>query len=312
MDEQMNKEAIQEIIRKKFHGHDVLVSKYTPAFPVSIEREYARLCRAYMRLLKETMEEELPALKGQIMKERGTYRADGINDVLSLLVEVLDRIQKRFTEKERGFGLRRKLESFANLTRKLTIKEWKKAVSKTLGINILEDYYMGEFYRTAMEQWVDENVSLITSIPSETLGDMRKIIKDGFLNGKSTTRIMKDIQNCYDVKKSRASLIARDQVGKLNAAVTEAQQRDAGIEEYIWCDCGDGRVRDCHRALNGKKFRWDDPPEMWYVTKKGRKVMTGRHCHPGQDYQCRCRAKPVFKFGTFNAPIAGKEGSRSA
>lgn len=310
MDEQMHRRAVQELIQKKFYGHDVLISKYTPAFPVSIEREYDRLSRQYMRLLKETIEEEIPALKDQIMKERGTYRTDSINDVLSLMLEVFNRIQERFTEKEEGeegkdgFGLRRKLESLANLTRKLTIKEWKKAVRKTLGIDILDDYYMGEFYRAIMDRWVDENVSLIKSIPGDTLEDMRKIIKSGFLDGKSTTRIMKDIQHRYKVGKSRASLIARDQVGKLNAAVTEAQQRDAGIEEYYWCDCGDGRVRKSHKRLNGRKFRWDTPP---VVDEK-----TGRRCHPGQDYQCRCRAKPVFKFGTFNAPVAGKEGDTVA
>lgn len=304
MNEQLRKEAVQEMIRKKFRGHDVLISKYVPAFPAGIEREYERISRGYMRLLKESIEEEIPALKEQIMKERGTWREDGINDVFEVMEAVLNRIQETFIAKDRGYGLRRKLESLANLTRKLTIKEWKKAVGKTLGINLLDDYYLGEFYGTMLDKWVNDNVSLVSSIPAETLGDMRKVVKDGFLNGKSTTKIMKEIQNRYKVSKSRASLIARDQIGKLNADVTEAQQRDAGIEEYIWCDCGDGRVRPSHKKLNGKRFRWDDPP---VVDEK-----TGRRCHPGKDYQCRCRPKPVFKFGTFNAPVSGKEGDRSA
>ena len=169
MDEQIQKEAIQEIIKRKFHGHDVLISKYTPVFPNGIEREYDRISRQYMRLLKESIEEEIPALKEQIMKERGTYRADSMNDLFSLLEKVLDRIQEKFTSKEHGFGLRRKLESLAHLTRKLTVREWKKAVSRTLGIDILEDYYMGEFYREMIDKWVDENVSLIKTIPSGIL-----------------------------------------------------------------------------------------------------------------------------------------------
>ncbi len=299
MDERLRQEAIQELIRKKFHGHDVLISKYAPVFPEGIEREYARVSRQYMRLFKESIEEEIPALKEQIMKERGTYRADGINDVMVLLEKVLDRIQKKFTEKEQGYGLRRKLESLANMTRKLTIREWKKAVDRTLGINIMEDYYLGEFFQTALDRWVDENVSLIKTIPADTLGDMRMIVKDGFLNGRSTTHIMKEIQHKYDVGKTHARLLARDQVGKLNASITEAQQRDAGIEEYIWCTCGDGRVRDSHKALNGKRFRWDDPPVVDHKT--------GRRCHPQADYQCRCRAKPVLKLSSFNAPVAKKE-----
>ncbi len=303
MDGQMQQEAIQEAIRKKFHGHGILISKYTPVFPAGIEREYDRISRQYMRLLKESIEEEIPALKDQIMKERGTYRADyradGINDVMVLLESVLDKIQRKFTEKTQGFGLRRKLESLANLTRKLTIREWKKAVDKTLGINIMEDYYMGGFFQTAIDRWVDENVSLIKTISAGTLSDMRTIVKDGFMHGKSTTSIMKEIQHKYNVEKPHARLLARDQIGKLNAKIAKAQQQDAGIEEYIWCTCGDSRVRDSHKALNGKKFRWDDPP---VVDEK-----TGRRCHPQEDYQCRCRAKPVFKFGTFNAPIAKKE-----
>ena len=195
MDERLRQEAIQELIRKKFHGHDVLISKHIPVFPEGIEREYARVSRQYMRLFKESIEEEIPVLKEQIMKERGTYRADGINDVMVLLEKVLDRIQKKFTEKEQGYGLRRKLEFLANMTRKLTIREWKKAVDRTLGINIMEDYYLGEFFQTALDRWVDENVSLIRTIPADTLGDMRMIVKDGFLNGRSTTHIMKEIQH---------------------------------------------------------------------------------------------------------------------
>ncbi len=295
MDEQLHKEAVQELIRKKFHGHDVLVSKYTPIFPAGIEREYARISRQYMRLLKEAIEEELPVLKEQIMRERGTYREDSINDVMSLLTNVIENIRKRFIEKEEGYGLRRKLEVLANMTRKFTIREWKKTVDKTLGIGILEDYYMGEFFQTAIDRWVDENVSLIKTIPFDTLDDMRQIVRDGFVEGKSTTRIMREIQDKYNVEKNHARLLARDQTGKLNAKVTEAQQRDAGIEEYIWCDCGDSRVRDSHKALNGKRFRWDNPPVV--------DIKNGRRCHPGEDYQCRCRAKTVFKFGTFNVPV---------
>lgn len=310
MNESQQREVIQEICRKKFHGHDILISKYTPVFPSGIEREYARISRQYMRLLKESIEEEIPVLKEQIMKERGTYRtayrSDGINDVMILLEKVLDKIQKKFTEKTQGYGLRRKLEALADMTRKLTIREWKKAVDNTLGINIMEDYYMGEFFQTALDRWVDENVSLIKTIPADTLGDMRTIVKEGFVNGKSATSIMKEIQQKYDVGKTHARLLARDQIGKLNATVTKAQQQDAGIEEYIWCTCGDGRVRDAHKDLNGRRFRWDDPPEMWYTTKNGKK-MTGRRCHPGEDIGCRCRAKPVFKFGVFNAPAAKKE-----
>lgn len=302
MNEKIHKEAIQELIREKFRGHDILISKYTPIFPASIEREYMRIFVQYMKLLKESIEEEIPVLKEQIMRERGTYhsnyKVDGVYDILYTLEKVLNKIERKFLQKESGYGLKSRLEELASLTRKLTVREWKKAVNKTLGIDIMEDYYLGDFFQSAIEEWVNENVSLIKTIPTETLSDMRIIVKGGFTAGKSTTAIMKEIQHKYNIEKNHAKFIARDQIGKLNATVTEVQQRDAGIEEYIWCDCGDSRVRSSHKALNGKRFRWDNPP---VVDKKGRR------CHPGQDYQCRCRPKPVFRFSTFCTPIAERK-----
>lgn len=40
--------------------------------------------------------------------------------------------------------------------------------------------------------------------------------------------------------------------------------------------------------------------------EKHGKVYSGRHCNPGEDYQCRCVAKPVFNFDRLNS-VAFKE-----
>lgn len=74
--------------------------------------------------------------------------------------------------------------------------------------------------------------------------------------------------------------------------VYDKQQQDAGVQEYIWSDSGDSRVRSGHHRLNGKKFRWDDPPVV--------DERTGRRCHPGEDFQCRCVAIPVFDIDTLD------------
>ena len=145
-----------------------------------------------------------------------------------------------------------------------------------------------------------ENVDLIRTIPEQTLDKMQEIVYKGFTRGRPTTQMVKDIQQTYQVGRRRAELIARDQTAKLNGQIQQAQQMDAGITEYIWRDCRDQRVRDSHRKLNGKKFRWDAPPVV--------DERTGRRCHPGQDYQCRCFARPVFNRMTLNLPIAGEDG----
>ena len=162
----------------------------------------------------------------------------------------------------------------------------------------MEDYYLGEFYVDKLTEWVKENVDLIQTIPNDALGKMKDIVYDGYAKGKTTTRMVKDIQQVYRINKRHATLIARDQTAKLNGQIQQAQQMDAGITEYIWYTTGDSRVRRSHQELNGHKFRWDTPPMN----------SDGRACHPGEDYQCRCVALAVFDKDTIDLPVAGRGG----
>src|SRR5690606_27552239 len=67
--------------------------------------------------------------------------------------------------------------------------------------------------------------------------------------------------------------------------IVEFRQTAAGIEEYIWTTSGDERVREMHAKLDGKRFKWSDPP----VTNA-----QGDRNNPGEDYQCRCTAYAVL------------------
>ena len=209
---------------------------------------------------------------------------------------------KELEQKLAAFGLDSLVKKIARLTKTNSLREWKRVCKDTLGIDLMDDYYSGDFYEEALRRWVDENVQKIKSIPNDTLGSMREIILDGFRKGRTVTDISKEIQKEYSVTRRKAQALARDQVSTLNAKISKMQQEDAGCTKYRWSSSKDSRVRDCHRALDGKIFRWDDPPEMWYETKAGR-VYTGRHCHPGEDYCCRCVAIPVFDLDTVDVPM---------
>ena len=291
------RQLLEQRLRGKFRNHAVLYSKYTPQIPKAVDREYQRLVNAYIGVLKDALDQELPALKAVYRREwraaAEEQRFDSATDLMLSLAEIFTRIQNRLISNAEGFGLRRRLENLAHLLRKLTVKEWKKAIRATLAIDIREDYYLGDFYAEELLKWVKENVDLIKTIPHDALGKMNDIVYDGYIQGKTATQIMRDIQKVYSVSRKRARFIARDQVAKLNGQIQRAQQMDAGIEEYIWSTSGDERVRDSHRKLNGKKFSWAEAPEN----------EDGRCCHPGQDYNCRCIGRPVFKLDTLNLPL---------
>lgn len=136
-----------------------------------------------------------------------------------------------------------------------------------------------------------ENVGLITSIADEYLDKVERLVFESVIQGRSSSRSMiEEIVEIGGVTEARARFIARDQTAKLNAAMNRERNQALGIEEYIWRDSDDERVRKgkdgtengpgSHRAKDGKTYRWDSPPPD-----------TG---HPGEDYQCRCTAEPVI------------------
>lgn len=301
MNDIARKQLVQNAVRTKFRGNQKLYAKYHTIYPEGIQREIQRVSDAYMRLLNQVVKKHMPQIKEAAKTEKSSgTRADGISDLAAKIDVVFANIAVELEKTTELFGLRKKLENIANATRKLSIKEWKKTVKATLGIDLLDDYYSGEFYREQLNRWIDENVKLIKTIPQDTLSDMRTIVSEGFKTGKTTTSIEKEIQHTYGVTKRSARLLARDQLSKLNGEITKSQQEDAGVEEYIWSDSGDGRVRDRHKQLNGKKFRWDDPPVI--------DTRTGRRGHPGDDYECRCVALPVFDIETVDLPVSSTEG----
>ena len=325
-----NQGPLNEQIKKKFHGKTEIPSKYIPKYPVSAERDYIRMTNRFaLEVLKPVLVESLPQLiqiingdetkapwayqrstghfdakdsQGKQAKKNQEERAKHRRAVLASVAAELDRWFERLRVSletaMRSYRVRDRLNIIADANRKLTVKEWKKAIGKTLGINILEDYYDGAFYAEALEKWVDENVGLFVTIPNEMLDDMKRMVLDSYLKGDTVTTITKQIQHCYGTTKAHSRLIARDQIGKLNSQITRHQQKKCGINKYIWRTAGDGRVRDSHRELDRKVFDWDHPP---VVDQK-----TGRRCHPGEDYQCRCIAAPVFNLDMLDLPVDGR------
>jgi SPP1 gp7 family putative phage head morphogenesis protein len=264
-----------EKLKPGLRGQRKVNAKTVPRYPEHAERGYIGVVNTYMEILYECIEGHTEELEAALSSHsQGDFNA------------VYKAIMHDFNKRTYRFAIARKITTLAYLGKKLAVSEWKKAVHKTLGINILEDYYNGEFFRQTLQTWVENNVALITSIPEETLLKMQYVIEKGFKAGMTNDAMKKRIKEIYGVSESRARFIARDQTAKLNAQVTRKQHEDAGVTEYVWRTTGDQRVRKRHAELNSKRFKYSDPPIVDFKT--------GRRENPGGDFQCRCVALPVF------------------
>lgn len=131
--------------------------------------------------------------------------------------------------------------------------------------------------------FVAQNVSLIKSLTEDTWGRVEGIMLRGLQSGLRVEGMEQQIRQAFGVSRSRAALIARDQVGKAQGQINQQRQRQVGVEEFIWSTSQDERVRSSHAAVNGKKFRWDNPP-----------TIDGEVATPGSPVRCRCSAIPVI------------------
>ncbi|GHU91253.1 hypothetical protein FACS1894202_12370 [Clostridia bacterium] len=317
-------EATRDAVKAKFGRKKYLASRTQVRYPQNLEREYIRVTNAYMKLLNVTLAEYAPEIKAILTKSQdgfsidsvGGMNADAGQNYSRMIQRVLDRAEIDLQKKTADFDLIRKLNDLENRARKHSVSEWKRVVRQTLGIDIFSDYYKGAYFRANAGKWVQQNVNLIKKMPADTLGNMRQIILRGYTSGATNKTITEQVMNLnprdfgfkpemtleayndamgeYLKAKRHAQFIARDQMAKLNADITQQQQTDAGVSEYVWRTVGDGRVRDSHKHLNNKRFRYDDPPVV--------DDETGRRANPGEDYQCRCVALPVFDIDTVVLP----------
>ena len=147
MNDTVHGHMVQDLLRHRFGSHDNLICKYSSKYPVQAEREFQRLTNAYIRILNELLKEYLPEIRDAARAEREAgQRHDDASDLIAKVKTVFSKMTVELERRTSMFGLRSKIESMAKLTRKLSIREWKKAVKSTLGIDLMDDYYTGELY----------------------------------------------------------------------------------------------------------------------------------------------------------------------
>ena len=153
-------------------------------------------------------------------EQRSDSRFDASLKLAEKVKNALIKVARELEQKLAKYKLNELVRKVAKLTKVNSLNEWKRVCEDTLGIDLLDDYYNGDFYEDALRRWVDENIQKIKSIPNDTLGSMQKIILDGFREGKTITAIQKEIQKEYSVTRRKAQLLARDQIATRNAQLS--------------------------------------------------------------------------------------------
>jgi SPP1 gp7 family putative phage head morphogenesis protein len=225
----------------------------------AIEREFARALKAVGRasgsIVKAHVDEH------RLVDERE-------------LAKALQAYSKRLEPWARRQA-KKMLEATLNTNRR-SYRRKSKEIGKLLKLQVAE----AETGRVA-SRLMDEQVELIKSIPLKAGLRAQHLARQAIYEGTRAADIAKSLEESEDVSESQAKLIARTEVARANASITEARAKALGARGYIWRTTMDGAERESHRKMNGKYVEYAHPPTL----VEGKQSMTG---HAGEFPNCRC------------------------
>lgn len=155
------------------------------------------------------------------------------------------------------------------------------------------DFKMTRAQRDALAAIVNENVSLIKSLPEQCLTQVQGSVMRSVAAGYDVKILADDLRTHFGVSRKRAKFIAYEQTKQTNAMLTRVRQVELGIQECLWKHSHGGRVpRPNHVRFGKEKALYDPAKGMWDPDADG--PGRGRWILPGQLIRCRCMGRPIL------------------
>ena len=276
-------------------------------YPVAIEHSYARDIETTMRsLVVKALERIEGRLVSWIRLSSVVVQRDGTDEELQQLLEEMDKeIAELFAV---GAGTGAVLDYVESVANRLFAFEKMQMETQTKLIIGTPLSTTSEWWPEAKKLWVSENHRLIKSLGQEYIAKLNTILQTGFQSGWTFNETVDEIKKLSDKMTGyRARLIARDQVGKLQYAITRNQFESIGMDGYIWTTARDELVRGnpmgryakavpSHWIMDGMVCKFSDPTVFMDKEADGwqKRYALMPTVHPGQAILCRCTCTPYW------------------
>lgn len=267
------------------------------AYPFGVEKKYSRQLQRFFKPLTEYVENFLnqnmePLLRGDgkdlhLDAIPGDTFRNMIYNLENWLSVYMPDISELPEDRNNNVILAA-LGKTADEAMEFGNKEFAKMLDKGIHVNLPTS---AKWWNDMKSSWAEDNYTLITSNAKNYVSKINTLTEQAIVNGMSPKKLKEEIYKATEgLTQKHCKLIARDQMGKLNGQITQAQMEEIGLDMYIWSTAFDDRVRDSHAAMEGLLCRWDDASVCSY---DGGKTWVDRpsdavQLHPGQDIQCRC------------------------
>lgn len=246
--------------------------------PNAIRLAYATALLEIPRYAKQLVDElVVPELPDLVRAAGVVHDAISHRTYVDRLHAMLDDASKKLLARFPNEKLRQLAQSMGERTSDHQREQLNRQLAAVAGRDINIDVFAERGVRERIEVFAARNVRLVKNVPQTFFDDVGSRLVQGLQDGQRAEQLQQVIEQRYGVSESRARLIARDQVGKLNGELNRTRQQALGVDSFTWRTVGDERVRDEHEELDGESFQWSAPPSEGI---------------PGQPVNCRCTAEP--------------------
>jgi SPP1 gp7 family putative phage head morphogenesis protein len=158
----------------------------------------------------------------------------------------------------------------------------------------------------AFNELIQTNAELITSMPSYVASGLTKHIASETIAGKRADALLQEIRAAAPrLTEARAKLIARTEVAKTQAAITQTRSQSLGLNFYHWETSSDQRVRSSHAHMQGVICSYLNPPSPEMLID-----LPSVGCYnPGCIWNCRCFAATVVDLDFESFPARMVQGN---
>ena len=273
------------------------------AYPHGIEMKYFRQLKSYFKPLTDYVNNYIsenlePLLHGDSTEVRfdtipgNSFRKMiySLEDWLSVYMPDISELPSDSNNNVIFVGLGKT----ADETMEFSEKEFKRIIEKGIHVNLPVS---APWWDDMKKSWAEDNYTLITSNAKNYVSKINTLTEQAIVNGLSPMKLKEEIKKATEsLSDKHCKLLARDQMGKLNGQITEAQMTEVGLDMYVWSTAYDDRVRNSHAVMEGLLCRWDDASVCSYDNGKTwvPRPADAVDLHPGQDIQCRCVALAFY------------------
>lgn len=186
------------------------------------------------------------------------------------MVQELEKAQDRVVEQVEAMDLTAGLDRVVAGLQGQTVK-----AMKAVGVQ----YSLTHGQKEALKKDYTQNIKLyIKDFAQEHIEKLRGEVEKNAMSGYRAKELEERLRVKYGASRSKAKFLAKQETSLFMSKFRRERFLDAGVEFYRWDSLGDRRVRLDHRKLNGRIFKFGDPP----VSDSS----TGKRAEPGEDFNC--------------------------